>query len=66
MAVQNKSVDRGNDHGSGLEHAESEPKQGTNEQDAKKNRVEWNPPPGNPGSDQDSQIERENGSAKTK
>lgn len=26
---------------------------------------DWNPPPGNPGSDQDSQVPRDNGTART-
>ena len=45
---------------SGLEQASSEPKQGTDERPE-----DWNPPPGNPGSDQDAQTHRENGGAQT-
>ncbi|KAE9640646.1 hypothetical protein EJA70_24430 [Pseudomonas sp. PB103] len=45
-------------HDSGLENAESEPKQGANERPE-----DWNPPPGNPGSDQDAQTNRGNGGA---
>ncbi|WP_416425010.1 hypothetical protein RAM80_04360 [Pseudomonas sp. App30] len=50
----------GEGHDSGLEHASSEPKQGTGERP-----VDWDPPPGNPGSDQDAQVDRDKGSAKT-
>jgi hypothetical protein len=39
-----KAPDTGKGHGSGLEQAESEPKQGTGERPE-----DWNPPPGNPG-----------------
>lgn len=53
------NADTGEGHGSGLEQAASEPKQGG------ERPVDWNPPPGNPGSDQDSQVERENGTANT-
>lgn len=60
-----KEIDTGAGHGSGLEKARSEPKQGSNEAEAKKNRVEWNPPAGNPGSDQDALEERDIGSART-
>jgi len=42
----------------GVDAAESEPKQGTDQRPA-----DWNPPPGNPGSDQDAQTERDNGGA---
>ena len=51
--------DTGEIHGSGLEQAESEPKQGNGERPE-----DWNPPPGNPGSDQDAQTDRKNGGAK--
>jgi hypothetical protein len=51
-------VDTGKGHESGLEHAASEPKQGTGEKPA-----DWNPPAGNPGSDQDAQTGRDNGGA---
>ncbi|MDO4236124.1 hypothetical protein [Pseudomonas sp.] len=51
--------DLGEGHASGLEQAESEPKQGTGEKPE-----DWNPPPGNPGSDQDAQTDRDNGGAK--
>ena len=50
--------DTGASHGSGLEQAESEPQQGTAERP-----VDWDPPPGNPGSDQDAQTNRGNGGA---
>jgi len=60
-----KQVDTGAGHGSGLEKARSEPKQGTSEAQAKKDRLEWTPPAGNPGSDQDALKERENGTART-
>jgi hypothetical protein len=52
-------------HGSGLEKTESEPKQGVGEAWSQKRPEDWNPPPGNPGSDQDAQLERENGTART-
>lgn len=55
-----KTRDTGEGHGSGIEQAPSEPKQG-NEQRPE----DWNPPPGNPGSDQDAQVDRENGTART-
>lgn len=51
-------VDTGEGHESGLEHAASEPKQGTGEKPE-----DWNPPAGNPGSDQDAQTGRDNGGA---
>ncbi len=54
------AADTGEGHDSGLEQTSSEPKQGTQERP-----VDWNPPPGNPGSDQDAQTDREPGSAKT-
>ncbi|MFJ3486595.1 DUF6021 family protein [Pseudomonas sp. NPDC090202] len=53
-----KTPDTGEGHGSGLERAATEPKQGTEERPE-----DWNPPPGNPGSDQDAQTDRDNGSA---
>ena len=52
-------------HGSGLEQTESEPKQGAGEKWSEKRPEDWNPPPGNPGSDQDAQVERDNGTART-
>lgn len=58
--LDGKSPDTGEDHGSGLEQTSSEPKQGDGERPA-----DWNPPPGNPGSDQDSQVDRDNGTART-
>lgn len=70
MAIQNdaehpafsghkgQTPDTGEGHDSGLEQAKSEPKQGTGEKPE-----DWNPPAGNPGSDQDAQTERENGGA---
>lgn len=57
--------DTGAGHGSGLEHTESEPKQGVGEAWSEKRPEDWNPPPGNPGSDQDAQVERDNGTART-
>ncbi|AMA46165.1 hypothetical protein [Pseudomonas alabamensis] len=56
-------TDTGEGHGSGIEQASSEPKQGDAQQTGKPE--DWTPPPGNPGSDQDSQLDRENGTAKT-
>ncbi|UBM27269.1 hypothetical protein K8374_10085 [Pseudomonas sp. p1(2021b)] len=56
----------GTGHGSGLEQTESEPKQGIDEAWSKNRPVDWAPPPGKPGSDQDGQLERDNGSATTK
>lgn len=52
-------------HGSGLEQSPSEPKQGTGEAWSANRPEDWNPPPGNPGSDQDSQVPRDNGTART-
>ena len=60
-----KKTDAGEGHGSGLDDTESEPKQGGDDAEAKKERVDWTPPPGNPGSDQDALKDREEGSAKT-
>ncbi|WP_109512956.1 hypothetical protein [Pseudomonas ovata] len=61
-----QSPDTGGSHGSGIEQAASEPKQGTGQGQGVQQRPEdWNPPPGNPGSDQDAQTNRENGSART-
>ena len=57
------SADEG--HGSGLERTASEPKQGVGEAWSQDRPVDWNPPPGNPGSDQDSQAPRDNGTART-
>lgn len=53
-----KAPESGEGHDSGLEQAESEPKQGIDERPE-----DWNPPPGNPGSDQDAQTGRDNGGA---
>lgn len=47
-------------HGSGLEKAKSEPKHGTEGARGGERPVDWTPPPGNPGSDQDSQTGRDN------
>ncbi|WP_060513383.1 hypothetical protein [Pseudomonas sp. NBRC 111124] len=55
----------GSEHGSGLENAQSEPKQGVGEAWSQQRPEDWNPPPGNPGSDQDAQQERKNGTART-
>lgn len=60
-----KAPDAAEGHGSGLDKAKSEPKQGADEAEAKKNRVDWTPPAGNPGSDQDALTDRDEGSAKT-
>lgn len=57
--------DTDEDHGSGLEKAASEPKQGVGEAWSQNRPEDWNPPPGNPGSDQDSQVPRDNGTART-
>ncbi len=57
--------DPGAGHCSGLEQAESEPKQGVGEKWSENRPEDWNPPPGNPGSDQDAQVERDNGTART-
>ncbi|AZE84084.1 hypothetical protein C4J98_2672 [Pseudomonas orientalis] len=51
--------DLGEGHETALDRAESEPKQGAGEKPE-----DWNPPPGNPGSDQDAQTGRDNGGAK--
>ncbi|QCI11793.1 hypothetical protein E6B08_10640 [Pseudomonas putida] len=51
-------VDTG--HGSGLEKAKSEPKHGTEGASPAGRPADWTPPPGNPGSDQDSQTGRDN------
>lgn len=53
-----ETPDTGAGHDSGLERAQSEPKQGTEEKPE-----DWNPPAGNPGSDQDAQTNRGNGGA---
>jgi len=58
-----KSTDTGEGHGSGIEQASSEPKQGDAQKTGKPE--DWTPPAGNPGSDQDSQVKRDNGTAKT-
>lgn len=55
-----------NGHGSGLENTKSEPKQGVGEAWSEKRPEDWNPPPGNPGSDQDAQAPRDDGTARTK
>ncbi|MFJ4067678.1 hypothetical protein ACIPW4_20595 [Pseudomonas sp. NPDC089996] len=57
--------DTGTGHDSGLEKAPSEPKQGVGEAWSEKRPEDWDPPPGNPGSDQDAQRERDNGTART-
>lgn len=56
--VAHPGPDTGEGHGSGLEQTDSEPKQGTGERPE-----DWNPPAGNPGSDQDAQTDRDNGGA---
>ena len=50
--------DTGAGHDSGLDQAESEPKQGTGEKPE-----DWTPPAGNPGSDQDALTDRDRGGA---
>ncbi|CAG8863548.1 hypothetical protein PS627_00486 [Pseudomonas fluorescens] len=60
-----KPADTGSGHGSGIEQAQSEPKQGTEQPQTEKRPEDWNPPPGNPGSDQDALTKRDNGSART-
>lgn len=60
-----KTPDTGEGHGSGLEQTSSEPHQGVDERGAEQRPVDWNPPPGNPGSDQDAQTQRRNGGADT-
>jgi len=55
---EENAPDTGEGHDSGLDKAESEPKQG-----ARERPVDWDPPPGNPGSDQDAQTDRDNGGA---
>lgn len=60
-----KARDTGEGHGSGIEQAESEPKQGASEERAQKKPQDWTPPAGNPGSDQDALANRDNGSART-
>lgn len=49
----------------GPAEAESEPKQGAGEKWSENRPEDWSPPPGNPGSDQDAQVERDNGTART-
>ncbi|MCQ9427361.1 hypothetical protein NRB16_28000 [Pseudomonas sp. LJDD11] len=58
-------ADTGEGHGPGLEQTASEPHQGVDEHGAEKRPVDWSPPPGNPGSDQDAQTQRRNGGADT-
>lgn len=58
LGADEKGIDTGADHDSGLDQAKSEPKQGTGEKPE-----DWTPPPGNPGSDQDAQVDRDNGGA---
>lgn len=60
-----KAPDTGEGHGSGLEQTGSEPHQGIDEHGAQERPADWNPPPGNPGSDQDAQTGRRNGGADT-
>lgn len=60
-----KAPDTGKGHGSGIEQAKSEPKHGAVEPGAEKRPEDWNPPAGNPGSDQDALEKRDNGSART-
>lgn len=52
--------DTGEGHGSGIEQAKSEPKQGADESEAQKRPDDWNPPPDTPGSDQDAVTNRDN------
>lgn len=60
-----RAPDTGEGHGSGLEQTDSEPHQGTSERNAEMRPVDWSPPPGNSGSDQDAQTPRRNGGADT-
>lgn len=50
--------DTGEGHDSGLDQSPSEPRQRTGEKPE-----DWNPPAGNPGSDQDAQTKRGKGGA---
>ncbi|GFM49102.1 hypothetical protein PSCICE_03690 [Pseudomonas cichorii] len=50
-----KTTDTGEDHGSGLEQARSEPKQGSDERSE-----DWNPPPESPESGGEAQTNLEN------
>ncbi|MBK4990010.1 hypothetical protein [Pseudomonas sp. S36] len=65
MSIDHNITDTDEGHGSGLEQTPSEPKQGAGENGSQKRPEDWNPPPGNPGSDQDSQVPRDNGTART-
>lgn len=58
-----KAPDTGEHQGSGIDKASSEPKQGADQPDTGDKGADWNPPPGNPGSDQDAQTGRDNGGA---
>lgn len=60
-----EAPDTGEGHGSGLERSPSEPRQDGDAEDTGKRPVDWDPPPGNPGSGQDGQVQRDNGSAQT-
>ena len=60
-----KETDTGEGHGSGIEQAKSEPKQGAQQSGAQDNPEDWTPPAGNPGSDQDALKDRDNGTART-
>lgn len=51
------------EQGSGIDQASSEPKQGADQPKSGDKAADWNPPAGNPGSDQDAQTERDNGGA---
>ncbi|MBX8603482.1 hypothetical protein K5D40_14755 [Pseudomonas cichorii] len=49
-----KLTDTGEGHGSGLDQASSEPKQGSDDRPE-----DWNQPPDNPESDNEAQVDRE-------
>lgn len=58
-----KAPGTGERQDSGTDQASSEPKQGTDQPKSGDKAADWNPPPGNPGSDQDAQTGRNNGGA---
>lgn len=62
---QPTSPDTGEGHGSGLEKAKSEPKQGVGEAWSDNRPEDWNPPPGDPGSGQGAQTPQGAGTSRT-
>lgn len=56
MAIDPEKPDTGAAHGSGLEQTESEPKQGVGESWSENRPADWDPPPGNPGADQEGKL----------